>query len=155
MIGSKSYVNVSWTLGLVRLTTVVIPSCCLLSDVSVPPAPLSSLWKEVHFSCVRLIFPTMGISSPSQDTTNCLTPLGLMKMQIKICGLLNLHFETKMGCVCKNALKKEKCYNPPPQVLLLEHVFLPFATAWMELGTIMLNEISQSVKDKYHMSSLP
>ena len=29
--------------------------------------------------------------------------------------------------------------------------FLPFATAWMELETIMLSEISQVVKDKYHM----
>ena len=32
--------------------------------------------------------------------------------------------------------------------------FLPFATAWLELETIMLSEISQSVKDKYHMISL-
>ena len=31
---------------------------------------------------------------------------------------------------------------------------LPFATAWMELETIVLSEISQSWKDKYHMSSL-
>ena len=30
--------------------------------------------------------------------------------------------------------------------------FLPFATAWMEMETIMLSEISQSVK--YHMISL-
>ena len=30
---------------------------------------------------------------------------------------------------------------------------LPFATAWMELGIIMLNEISHEVKDKYHMIS--
>ena len=30
---------------------------------------------------------------------------------------------------------------------------LPFATAWMELESIMLSEISQSVKDKYHMIS--
>ena len=30
---------------------------------------------------------------------------------------------------------------------------LPFATAWMELETIMLSEINQSVKDKYHMIS--
>ena len=30
---------------------------------------------------------------------------------------------------------------------------LPFATAWMELKNIMLSEISQSVKDKYHMIS--
>ena len=31
---------------------------------------------------------------------------------------------------------------------------LPFATTWMELGGIMLSEVSQSEKDKYHMTSL-
>ena len=31
---------------------------------------------------------------------------------------------------------------------------LPFATAWMELESIMLSEISQVVRDKYHMISL-
>ena len=31
---------------------------------------------------------------------------------------------------------------------------LPFATTWMELEDIMLSEISQSEKDKYHMTSL-
>ena len=30
---------------------------------------------------------------------------------------------------------------------------LPFATGWMELESIMLSEISQAVKDKYHMIS--
>ena len=30
---------------------------------------------------------------------------------------------------------------------------LPFATTWMELEGIMLSEISQSEKDKYHMIS--
>ena len=30
---------------------------------------------------------------------------------------------------------------------------LPFATAWMELESIMLSEISQAVKDRYHMIS--
>ena len=30
---------------------------------------------------------------------------------------------------------------------------LPFAIAWMELESIMLSEISQAVKDKYHMIS--
>ena len=28
---------------------------------------------------------------------------------------------------------------------------LPFVTAWMDLESIMLSEISQVVKDKYHM----
>ena len=30
---------------------------------------------------------------------------------------------------------------------------IPFATAWMELKSIMLSEISQMVRDKYHMIS--
>ena len=30
---------------------------------------------------------------------------------------------------------------------------LPFATAWIVLESIMLSEISQEVKDKYHMIS--
>ena len=30
---------------------------------------------------------------------------------------------------------------------------IPFATAWMELESIMLSEISLVVKDKYHMIS--
>ena len=30
---------------------------------------------------------------------------------------------------------------------------LPFMTAWMELESIMLSEISQVVKDKYHIIS--
>ena len=32
-------------------------------------------------------------------------------------------------------------------------VFLPFKTAWMELESIMLSEISHVVKNKYHMIS--
>ena len=31
---------------------------------------------------------------------------------------------------------------------------LPFATAWVELESIMLSEISQVAKDKCHMTSL-
>ena len=30
---------------------------------------------------------------------------------------------------------------------------LPFATAWIKLENIMLSEISQEVKDEYHMIS--
>ena len=30
---------------------------------------------------------------------------------------------------------------------------VPFATAWMELESILLSEISQTVRDKYHMIS--
>ena len=31
--------------------------------------------------------------------------------------------------------------------------FLTFVTAWMEMESIMLSEVSQVVKDKYHMIS--
>ena len=31
---------------------------------------------------------------------------------------------------------------------------IPFAMAWTELESIMLSEISQAVRDKYHMISL-
>ena len=31
---------------------------------------------------------------------------------------------------------------------------LPFATVWMDLENIMLNEVNQSEKEKYHMISL-
>ena len=31
---------------------------------------------------------------------------------------------------------------------------LPFATVWMDLENVMLSEVSQSEKDKYHMISL-
>ena len=30
---------------------------------------------------------------------------------------------------------------------------LPFATAWMELESIVLSEVNQVMKDKYHMIS--
>ena len=35
-----------------------------------------------------------------------------------------------------------------------KNVLLPFTTAWMELESIMLSEISQAVRVKYHMISL-
>ena len=41
--------------------------------------------------------------------------------------------------------------------ILLSHKkkeILPFEIAWMDLETILLNKISQSEKDKYHMISL-
>ena len=36
----------------------------------------------------------------------------------------------------------------------IKNEILPFSTMWMELEVIMLSEISQSEKEKYHMISL-
>ena len=30
---------------------------------------------------------------------------------------------------------------------------MPFAATWMELGTLVLSEVSQKEKDKYHLES--
>ena len=35
-----------------------------------------------------------------------------------------------------------------------KNAILPFTTMWMELKSIMLSEVSQSKKNKYHMISL-
>ena len=40
-----------------------------------------------------------------------------------------------------------------PKKSLIEKELLPFLTAWMELESIMLSEISRVMKDKYHMIS--
>ena len=41
--------------------------------------------------------------------------------------------------------------------MLLSHKkneIMPFATTWMDLEIIILNEVSQTEKEKYHMISL-
>ena len=39
-------------------------------------------------------------------------------------------------------------------LVIKKNEILPFATTWMDLERIILSEISQSEKDKYHMISL-
>ena len=44
-----------------------------------------------------------------------------------------------------------------PYGILLSHKkneILPFATTWMDMEDIMVSEISQTEKDKYHMITL-
>ena len=62
--------------------------------------------------------------------------------------------------------KQSKCSSVDEQIKQLWDIYtmeyysaikkntLPFVTAWMNLKNIMLSEISQSEKDKYHMISL-
>ena len=54
------------------------------------------------------------------------------------------------GCVCV-------CVCIPHNGILLSHKkerHMPFAATWMELETLILSEVSQKEKDKYHMISL-
>ena len=65
-----------------------------------------------------------------------------------------------------NCWKQPKCPSANDRIKKLWHIYtmefysaerkkklIPFATAWMELESIMLSEISQVVRDKYHMIS--
>ena len=45
-------------------------------------------------------------------------------------------------------------YTVEYYLVIKKNEILPFATMWMELEGMMLSEISQSEKDKYHMTSL-
>ena len=51
---------------------------------------------------------------------------------------------------------KKTCYVYTMEYYLAikKNEMLPFATMWMELEGIMVSEISQSEKDKNHMTSL-
>ena len=47
-----------------------------------------------------------------------------------------------------------RIYNDEDYSAIKKNEILPFATTWMELEGIMLSKISQSEKDKNHMTSL-
>ena len=61
----------------------------------------------------------------------------------------------QLKCPSVNELFKKLWYIYTMEYCAAERKkeFLPFVTAWMELETIMLSEISQEVRDKYHMIS--
>ena len=53
--------------------------------------------------------------------------------------------------------KEDVIYTHTPNGILLSHKkieIMPFAATWMNLEIIILNEVSQKEKDKYHMISL-
>ena len=58
-------------------------------------------------------------------------------------------------CLSVNELIKKLWYIYTMEYYTAERKkeLLPFVTAWMKLENIMLSEISQVVKDKYHMIS--
>ena len=57
-------------------------------------------------------------------------------------------------CVCVHTHTHTHIYTMEYYSAIKKNEILPFATTWMELEGIMLSEISQSEKDKYHMTSL-
>ena len=75
----------------------------------------------------------------------------------------NVHSSTIYNSKC---WKQPKCPSANEGIKKLWYIYtvefyaadrkkelIPFATTWMELESIMLSEISQAVRDKYHMIS--
>ena len=69
----------------------------------------------------------------------------------------NFHRKLKMELPCDLAIPLLGLYPKDPEMEFYaaerKNELIPFATAWMELESIMLSKISQAVKDKYHMIS--
>ena len=59
---------------------------------------------------------------------------------------LSLHSSGFLKCI--------SVYTMEYSLAIKQNEILTFATTWMELEVIMLSEISQSEKDKNHMTSL-
>ena len=57
-------------------------------------------------------------------------------------------------CVSVDERIKQLWYTMKYSLAIKKKKTLPFGTAWVDLENIMLSEISQSEKDKYHMISL-
>ena len=53
-----------------------------------------------------------------------------------------------------NGLRRWDIYTMKCYSAVEENKIMPFAATWMELGTLILNEVSQKEKDKDHVIAL-
>ena len=121
---------------------------------------VQSLWKTVWNFLRKLkmewpfdpTIPLLGLSAKNPETPiqkNLCTPMFIAALFI----IAKCWKQPK--CPSVNEWIKKLWYIYPMEYHAAERKkeLLPFITAWMELQSIMLNEISQEVKDKYHMIS--
>ena len=104
---------------------------------------------ELHFDPVIALLGIYPKDSKSPIPNNLCIPM-----------VTEALFTTAKGwkqpkCPSLNEWIKKLCYIYTMEYYAAERKkeLLPFATAWMELESIMLSEISQLVKDKYHVIS--
>ena len=88
--------------------------------------------------------------------------LSIISLKVKVNGLMFIAAEFTVA----KCWKQPKCPSANEWIKKLWYIYamefyaaerkkelIPFATAWMELESIMPSEISQAVRDKYHMIS--
>ena len=75
-------------------------------------------------------------------------------------GIMHLHVQAKtwkkLECPLTGEWIKKMWYIYTMEYYLAikKNEIMPFATTWMDLEVIILSEVSQTEKDKYHMTSL-
>ena len=122
---------------------------------------MRALWKTVWNFLRKLkmellldpAIPLLGLYPKNPETPtqkNLCTPM-FIATQFSIAKCWK---QTK--CPSANELIKKLWYIYTLEFYAAERKkeLIPFATAWMELESTMLSEISQALKDKYHMISL-
>ena len=85
----------------------------------------------------------------SQNQKNLFTPMSIAAQ------LTRAKCQKQPKCPSVNEWNKKLWYIYMMEYYTAERKkeLLPFVTAWMELESIVLSEISQAVRDKYHMIS--
>ena len=97
-------------------------------------------------------FPLLGLYPKNPETPiqkNLCTPM-FMAAQFTIAQYCH-----QRKCPLTNEWMKKLWYIYTMEFYAVERKkgLIPFSTAWMELESIMLSEISQTVRDKYHIIS--
>ena len=115
-----------------------------------------TVWNFLRKLKIELPFdpaiPPLGLYPKNPETPiqkNLCTPM-FIAAQFTIAK-----YWTQLKCPSANECIKKLWYIYTMEFYTAERKkeLIPFATAWMELESIMLSEISQAVKDKYHMIS--
>ena len=66
-----------------------------------------------------------------------------------MCNWVTMPYSRKLSEHCKPAIMKKIKI-----IILKKYEIMPFAATWMKLETLIVSEVSQKEKDKYHMMSL-
>ena len=111
-----------------------------------------TVWNFLKKLKIQLLFdlaiPLLGLYPKNPETPilkNLCTPV-LIIVQLTIAK----HWK-QPKCPLANEWIKKLWYIYTMEYYAPERMeYLPFATAWMELESVMLSEISQAVRDKYH-----
>ena len=100
-----------------------------------------------------LVIPLLGLYPKNPETpiqNNPCTPMFIAEQ------LTIVKYWKQPKCPSANEWIQKLWYIYPMEFYAAKRKkeLIPIATAWMELESIMLSEISQAVRDEYHMFSL-